>query len=344
MALTQIDNTQTISNATYKVQTDLLTSESGIVIENGTIHLYDGDLKFHANGVINKVANASQLTVDSLNVDPVLSILNTPPGSPTLGDRHLVGTAPTGVWVTKANYIAEWDGSGWVYTTPLTDMIITNTGTSATIRYNGTLWIQWGASVILQNGNTLQAAMTIGTNDSNVVNIKANGTTRLQVGTTLIINYLITRFNTETASTLIYLDGSKNLRSLPTATYPDITELSYVKGATSSVQTQLNAKSPLNVTLDRKTASYTLVAGDNGKVIEMNVASANTLTVNASLFSAGNQIVITQYGAGQTTITAGAGVTLRSDGGKLKINTQYSIATIIFISATEAYVSGNLAV
>jgi len=69
-----------------------------------------------------------------------------------------------------------------------------------------------------------------------------------------------------------------------------------------------------------------------------------TLTINTGLFSAGNQIVISQYGAGQTTITAGAGVTLRSDGGKLKINTQYSIATIIFISATEAYVSGNLAV
>jgi len=40
----------------------------------------------------------------------------------------------------------------------------------------------------------------------------------------------------------------------------------------------------------------------------MNIGSANTLTINASLFSAGNQILISQYGAGQTTITAGAGV------------------------------------
>ena len=343
MGVTIIDNTQTVSNATYKVQADILSSESGIVVENGTIHVYDGDLKFHANGVVNKVALASQLSVGSLYVDPVLSLINTPPVSPILGDRHLIGTSPTGVWATKANYIAEWDESEWIYTTPLSDMIITNTGTSAIIRYNGTLWVQWGASAILQDGNTLQATMTIGTNDSNAVNVKTNGLTRVQVGTTTIINYLVTRFNTETASTLVYLDSSKNLKTLPTATYPDITELSYVKGATSSIQTQLNAKSPLNVTLDRKTASYTLVAGDNGKLIEMNVASANTLTVDASLFSAGNQIIISQYGAGQTTITAGAGVTLRSDGGKLKINTQYSIATIIFISATEAYVSGNLA-
>ena len=343
MGVTIIDNTQTVSNATYKVQTDILTSESGIVVENGTIHVYDGDLKFHANGAVNKVANASQLTVDSLNVDPVLSLINTPPVSPTLGDRHLIGTAPTGTWATKANYIAEWDGSAWVYTTPLNDMIITNTGTGATIRYNGTLWVQWGASVILQNGNTLQAAMTIGTNDNFGINIKANNITRFSVGTTAITSYLPVRFSQETANTLAYFDSVKAIKTLPTATYPDITELSYVKGATSSVQTQLNAKSPLNVTLDRKTASYTLVAGDNGKLIEMNVASANTLTINTGLFSAGNQVLISQYGAGQTTITAGAGVTLRSDGGKLKINTQYSIATIIFISATEAYVSGNLA-
>jgi len=90
------------------------------------------------------------------------------------------------------------------------------------------------------------------------------------------------------------------------------------KPISSATQTALNDKSDKNITLDRKTASYTLVATDNGKMIEMNVATANTLTINASIFSAGNQILISQYGAGQTTITAGAGVTLRSSGGKLK--------------------------
>ena len=74
----------------------------------------------------------------------------------------------------------------------------------------------------------------------------------------------------------------------------------------------------------------------------MNVASANTLTINASLFSAGNQILISQYGAGQVTFVAGAGVTLRSPSGKLKLTGQYSLATIIAISATEFYISGDL--
>jgi hypothetical protein len=114
------------------------------------------------------------------------------------------------------------------------------------------------------------------------------------------------------------------------------------KPISTATQTALNDKSDKNITLERKTASYTLVASDNGKMIEMNVASANTLTINASLFSAGNQILISQYGAGQTTITAGAGVTLRSSGGKLKTSAQYSLVTIIAISSTEFYVAGDL--
>ena len=114
------------------------------------------------------------------------------------------------------------------------------------------------------------------------------------------------------------------------------------KPVSSATQTALDNKSDKNITLDRKTASYTLVANDNGKMIEMNVASANTLTINASLFSAGNQILISQYGAGQTTITAGAGVTLRSSGGKLKTSAQYSLVTIIAISSTEFYIAGDL--
>jgi len=46
----------------------------------------------------------------------------------------------------------------------------------------------------------------------------------------------------ETASTILSTDGSKYIKSLSTATYPSLTELSYVKGLTSAVQTQLNSK------------------------------------------------------------------------------------------------------
>lgn len=111
---------------------------------------------------------------------------------------------------------------------------------------------------------------------------------------------------------------------------------------TNTGDQDLTGYSAKNLTLNRQTASYTLVAGDNGKLVEMNVGSANNVTINNSLFSAGNQILVAQYGAGQVTFVAGSGVTLRSASGKLKLTGQYSMATIICISATEFYIAGDL--
>ena len=81
------------------------------------------------------------------------------------------------------------------------------------------------------------------------------------------------------------------------------------------------------------------------KLVEMNVASANNLTVplNSSVaFPTGTQILLAQYGAGQTTVVATSGVTIRSNGGKLKLNVQYSGATLIKIGTDEWYLFGDI--
>jgi hypothetical protein len=49
-------------------------------------------------------------------------------------------------------------------------------------------------------------------------------------------------FDGATANTLASFGASKTLTSLATSTYPSLTEISYVKGATSAIQTQINAK------------------------------------------------------------------------------------------------------
>jgi hypothetical protein len=100
------------------------------------------------------------------------------------------------------------------------------------------------------------------------------------------------------------------------------------------------------VVANRQTASYTLVLSDADKLVEMNVGSANNLTVplNSSVaFSTGTQILLAQYGAGQTTIVATSGVTIRSNGAKLKLNAQYSGATLIKIDTNEWYLFGDIA-
>ena len=102
---------------------------------------------------------------------------------------------------------------------------------------------------------------------------------------------------------------------------------------------------PTEITISRKAASYVLVLTDSYKLIEMDVSTANTLTIptnTAQPFLAGTQILITQYGTGQVTITPDTGVTLRSSGGKTKTGAQYAMATLIKRSTNEWYLAGDI--
>lgn len=72
----------------------------------------------------------------------VLSVLNTPPGSPTSGDAHLIGTSPTGDWAGKANNIATWDGGAWRYLSPWRGLRVEkHSAPSMLIRFDGTNWV-----------------------------------------------------------------------------------------------------------------------------------------------------------------------------------------------------------
>lgn len=100
------------------------------------------------------------------------------------------------------------------------------------------------------------------------------------------------------------------------------------------------------ITTNRQTDSYTLVLTDADKLIEMNKATANTLTVppnSAVAFPIGTAILVTQYGAGATTIAAGSGVTIRSAAGALGLSAQYAGASLIKIATNEWYLNGSIA-
>ena len=104
-------------------------------------------------------------------------------------------------------------------------------------------------------------------------------------------------------------------------------------------------KTILTVKYNRQTTSYTLVDADRSKMVEMNVATANNLTIplDATVpFAIGTQIEVAQYGAGQTTIVATSGVTIRSASGNLKIASQYVAVSLLKIGTNEWYCFGNL--
>jgi hypothetical protein len=91
--------------------------------------------------------------------------------------------------------------------------------------------------------------------------------------------------------------------------------------------------------------AYTLVLADAGKVLPISNASANTITVppNSSVaFPTGSLISFIQTGSGQTTLTAGSGVTINSESSKLKIKAQYGLAGIIKVDTDTWVAFGNL--
>lgn len=97
--------------------------------------------------------------------------------------------------------------------------------------------------------------------------------------------------------------------------------------------------------INTQAASYTLVLTDAGKVVEVNTAGASNLTIptNASVaFPINTRIDLVALGAGQVTVVAAGGVTIRSSGAKLKLTGQYSGACLYKRGTDEWVLMGDL--
>jgi hypothetical protein len=92
--------------------------------------------------------------------------------------------------------------------------------------------------------------------------------------------------------------------------------------------------------------TYTLVAADVGLLVTLNNASAITLTLpqdSDATFAVGTYVDGLQLGAGQVTVAAGTGATLRTSGLTAKARAQYSRFGVQKISANTWSLFGDLA-
>jgi hypothetical protein len=134
------------------------------------------------------------------------------------------------------------------------------------------------------------------------------------------------------------------------------TEIGYLSGVTSSIQTQLSAKldsstaastyaplvQPVDATKTFTSNNYTLVAGDKDKILLLsNGSTAGNITVPSGTFSAGTVITVVQTGAGQLTFVT-SGTTINSQGNKYKLNGQYASAQLICTASNTFLAIGNL--
>jgi hypothetical protein len=123
----------------------------------------------------------------STPLPPVISQINNPPAH-VFGERYLVGTAPTGAWVGFANNIAESDGATWTFTAPILNDSVFITSTLNTLRYNGTSWVAYVGTPILQNGNSFGTNVSIGTNDAYGISFKTANLTRATINGNGLVN------------------------------------------------------------------------------------------------------------------------------------------------------------
>ena len=99
---------------------------------------------------------------------------------------------------------------------------------------------------------------------------------------------------------------------------------------------------PATQPVSAKTAAYTLVAGDAGTMVEMNLSAGAALNVPGSTFTQGQRIDVLDVGSGRVTFVGTSGMTLNGVP-SLVSSAQWSAFSIFIRSATTAAVIGRLA-
>lgn len=142
------------------------------------------------------------------------------------------------------------------------------------------------------------------------VDVTTNSATQTLTSKTLTSPTLTGSINISdsTASRILSLDASKNVVALDTTTYPSLIELSYVKGVTSAIQTQINSISAGQVTTVEVTGTTQSMSVNTCYIA--NNASLVTLTLPTTS-AIGSRIIVHYKGAGGWKIAQNAGQQIR---------------------------------
>ena len=263
-------------------------------------------------------------------------------GSAWVNDAIDLGTDTTGNYMVNVASgtgisVAHTESEGSTATVSLnatidnlSDVTITSAVANQLLSYNGSAWVNTSNPTVAGNV-TISGNLTV------------SGTTTTVNSETLTINDNLIVLNNNEAGT-----PSENAG------------VEVERGTSTNVQLRWNESGDYweftndgtyyqriftDTVTNAQTSAYTLALADNGKMVEMNVASGNALTVpsNANVaFPVGTTLTILQTGAGQTTLTPQSGVTINATPG-LKLRAQWASATIIK-RATDTWVAlGDLA-
>jgi sporulation protein YlmC with PRC-barrel domain len=261
-------------------------------------------------------------------------------------------------WVEATEKLYYYSGTAWVEVGAQIEAgEITNTEISATAAIAlSKLASGTSAQVIVHNSSGVPTATTV-TGDVTITN---TGVTAISSGVIVDADVsasaaiALSKLTSGTSGQIIVANSS----GVPTwvsetgdVTISDtgVTAISsgVIVNADVSASAAIELGKLADVTIDTKTANYTLALTDKNKIIETNITStANTVSIptDASVnFPIGSQITVTQYGTGKTQIVAvtPATTSIRATPGQY-LRAQYSSATLIKRAANEWYLIGDL--
>ena len=250
------------------------------------------------------------------------------PSGAASGDQHV-----------SAGKTWTYNGSGWVLVTIPTAMF-TSESVSGSALVDGTVGLakifnEPAGQIIVFNGSGVATAV----DQTGDVTINTSGVTAISSG--VIVNADV---SASAAIAATKISGTAvTLTDSGTVTSAMLADSTIVDGDISSTANIAQGKIA-DILTNAQTASYTLVLADKNKIIEMNVATANDLTVPANstvAFPIGTQIQILQTNAGKTRIVASGGVTVNATPG-LYMRAQWSGATLLKRATDTWVVTGDL--
>jgi hypothetical protein len=309
-----------------------------------------GDVTVGGNLTINGTTttiNSTSISVDDINI--TLGDTESPTDTSANGggftlkgttDKTINWVQSTTAWTSSEDFnlltgkVYEINGTTVLSATALgTEVIgssLTSVGTIGTGTWQGSVIAgQYGGTGVANTGKTITVSgnTTIGssthtvafvTSDNTSVTLPTTGTLATLAGTESLTNKTLTSPTLTLATSSSTTDARLSWDS------------TNKKIQVGNGTTALDFASSTLVT-NAQTASYTLVLADKDKLVEIDNASANNLTVplNSSVaFPIGTQINILQTGAGTTTLVATGGVTLNATPG-LILRARWSSVTLI---------------
>ena len=239
-------------------------------------------------------------------------------------------------------------------------VLTVNSGATAPQWSTPTTGTVTSASVVSANGfagsvatATTTPAITISTSITGV--LKGNGTaisaatsgTDYSAGTSALATGIIKSTTTTGALSIAVAADFPTLNQNTTGSAGSVANaLTAGTGLTATATYNGSAAITFNATgttINSQTTGYTLVAGDAGKTISITTGG---VTAPSSVLAAGNIVTIYNNSASSQTITQGASLTLQWAGQTASTTGNrtlglYGLATIVYISATVAVITGS---